>query len=89
MIPVALIPAPTELLLILLIVIMVFGAKRIPEIMGGLGEGIKTFKKAMEGEETEPTPPPQVAAPPPSVPAQTGPQTNQAPSTPEEKTDLK
>jgi sec-independent protein translocase protein TatA len=43
-----------ELMLILLIVIMVFGAKRIPEIMGGLGKGIKTFKKAMEGEETTP-----------------------------------
>ncbi len=42
-----------ELMVILLIVIMVFGAKRIPEIMGGLGKGIKTFKKAMDGDETE------------------------------------
>ncbi len=42
------IPAPTELLLILGIVIMVFGAKRIPEIMGGVAEGIKTFKKNLE-----------------------------------------
>ncbi len=40
-----------ELILILLIVIMVFGAKRIPEIMGGLGKGIKTFKKSMETDE--------------------------------------
>jgi len=45
-----------ELLLILLIVVIVFGAKRIPEIMGGLGKGIKTFKKSME-EETPPPPP--------------------------------
>ena len=43
-----------ELMLILLIVIMLFGAKRIPEIMGGLGKGIKTFKKAMDGEEAGP-----------------------------------
>ena len=43
-----------ELMLILLIVIMLFGAKRIPEIMGGLGKGIKTFKKAMDGDETAP-----------------------------------
>lgn len=44
-----------ELLLILLIVVMLFGARRIPEIMGGLGKGIKSFKKAMETDE--PTPP--------------------------------
>jgi sec-independent protein translocase protein TatA len=86
MLPVAMIPGPTELILILVIVIVVFGAKRIPEIMGGLGEGIKTFKKAMEGEETAPTPPPQVTAVPPSVTAETGGQTNEAPK---EKTDLK
>lgn len=89
MIPFAMIPAPTELLLILLIVVMVFGAKRIPEIMGGLGQGIKTFKKAMEGEDITETHPPQVGTPPPSVPAQTGAATNQEPSTPTEKTDLK
>jgi len=89
MIPLAMIPAPTELILILVIVVMVFGAKRIPEIMGGLGQGIKTFKKAMEGEEITETPPPQVTAPSPSVTAQAGAQTNEALSTPQEKTDLK
>lgn len=39
-----------ELILILLIVVIVFGAKRIPEIMGGLGQGIKSFKKALDEE---------------------------------------
>ena len=53
-------PGPWELILILLIVVMVFGAKRIPEIMGGIGKGIKTFKRSMEVDDT---PPP--AAPPP------------------------
>jgi sec-independent protein translocase protein TatA len=43
-----------ELLLILLIVVMVFGAKRIPEIMSGFGKGIKSFKKAMETDEPIP-----------------------------------
>ncbi len=52
-----------ELMLILLIVIMVFGAKRIPEIMGGLGKGIKTFKKAMETDETSPPETPAGEAP--------------------------
>lgn len=41
-----------ELIVILLIVVMVFGAKRIPEIMSGLGQGIKSFKKAVDGDDT-------------------------------------
>ncbi len=44
-----------ELILILLIVVVVFGGKKIPEIMGGVGKGIRIFKKAMETDE--PTPP--------------------------------
>jgi sec-independent protein translocase protein TatA len=44
-------PGPWELILILLIVVMVFGAKRIPEIMGGLGKGIRSFKKSMDYDE--------------------------------------
>jgi sec-independent protein translocase protein TatA len=43
-----------ELMLILVIVVIIFGAKRIPEIMQGLGQGIKTFKRAMEDEEPSP-----------------------------------
>jgi TatA/E family protein of Tat protein translocase len=50
------IPAPTELLLILAIVIMVFGTKRIPEIMTSVAQGIKSFKKGLETEETPPPP---------------------------------
>lgn len=41
-----------ELLVIFLIVLVLFGASRIPQIMGGLGEGIKNFKRAMR-EESE------------------------------------
>jgi len=40
----------TELLLIAVIVIVLFGAKRIPEIMKGLGEGIRGFKKGLSGD---------------------------------------
>lgn len=53
-------PGPWELILILLIVVMIFGAKRIPEIMGGLGKGIKSFKKSMD---TEDAPEPVQSAP--------------------------
>lgn len=42
---------PTELIIILLIVILLFGAKKIPEIAKGLGKGIKDFKGAMKEEE--------------------------------------
>jgi sec-independent protein translocase protein TatA len=48
------VPGPMELVLILLIVVVVFGARRIPEIMGGVGKGIKSFKDAMDSDETRP-----------------------------------
>jgi len=37
---------PTEIIVILLIVLLLFGAKRIPEVAQGLGKGLKEFKKA-------------------------------------------
>jgi sec-independent protein translocase protein TatA len=40
-----------ELLLIAIIVIVIFGAGRIPELGKGLGEGIRNFKKAMKDED--------------------------------------
>jgi sec-independent protein translocase protein TatA len=42
------IPGPQELILILLIIVLVFGGKKIPEIMQGLGQGIRSFKKSLE-----------------------------------------
>ncbi|MCX7896041.1 MAG: twin-arginine translocase TatA/TatE family subunit [Thermoanaerobaculum sp.] len=48
-----------ELLLILLIVIVIFGASKLPQLGRGLGEGIKNFRSALRGEEKkdEPTAP--------------------------------
>jgi sec-independent protein translocase protein TatA len=45
-----------ELLLILLIVILIFGTSRIPELGRGLGEGIKNFKKGLKGDEEQKKP---------------------------------
>jgi sec-independent protein translocase protein TatA len=42
-----------ELLLILVIVIVIFGSSRIPELGKGLGEGIRNFKKGMKGDDEE------------------------------------
>ena len=40
-----------EILIILLIVIILFGARRIPDVAKGLGEGIRSFKAGMRGDE--------------------------------------
>gem|GEM_PF-181393 len=40
---------PTELLLILLIVVIIFGARRLPELGKSLGEGIRNFRKSVSG----------------------------------------
>jgi len=42
---------PTELLLIVLIVVIIFGARRLPELGKSLGEGIKNFKKSVSPKE--------------------------------------
>ena len=43
----------TELLLIVLLVVLVFGAGRLPEVGRGLGLGIRRFKKALSDENDE------------------------------------
>jgi sec-independent protein translocase protein TatA len=58
-----------HLLLLLLIVLILFGGRRIPELMRGLGEGIRSFREGMRGEPS----------------ASTGPGTPTAPSAPTEE----
>ena len=43
----------TEVIVILVIVLLLFGGKKIPELMKGLGRGIKDFKDASKGTEGE------------------------------------
>jgi sec-independent protein translocase protein TatA len=40
-----------ELLLIFVILVLIFGTSRIPELGRGLGEGIRNFKKSIKGDE--------------------------------------
>ena len=42
-----------EIIIILLVVVMLFGAKKIPELAQGLGKGMKEFKKATEDIKKE------------------------------------
>ena len=41
----------TEIILILLVVVLLFGGRKIPELMKGLGQGMKEFKKASKVED--------------------------------------
>jgi sec-independent protein translocase protein TatA len=68
-----------EIILILILALVLFGAKKLPELARGLGHGIKEFKKATRDVQdelhsamnAEPAPPPYT--PPPPAPAQADP----------------
>ena len=45
-------PGGWELIFIFLIVLIIFGAKKLPQIGDGLGKGIMNFKKAMKGQDS-------------------------------------
>lgn len=44
----------TEIIVIVLVVLLLFGGKKIPELMHGLGKGVKSFKEGMNGSEESP-----------------------------------
>jgi len=44
---------PWQIVLIVVIVLLLFGGKKIPELMRGLGQGMKEFKNASKGEGEE------------------------------------
>ncbi len=50
--------SPFHWLIVLAIVVLLFGGKKIPEVMRGLGEGIRSFKEGMHGGGQGPAPPP-------------------------------
>lgn len=51
-------------LVVLAVVLLFFGGRRIPEVMKGLGEGIRSFKEGMSGTSQPTQPSPQPPAPP-------------------------
>jgi len=67
--------SPIHWLIVLAIIVLLFGGKKIPEVMKGLGEGIRSFKDGMSGnahttQTVNPNPP--VVAPPVVTPPPTG-----------------
>ena len=50
-------PGPTELIIIMVIILIIFGGSKLPGLAKGLGQGIREFKKALGGgskDENEP-----------------------------------
>jgi sec-independent protein translocase protein TatA len=45
-----------EIIIIALVVLLLFGGKKIPELMNGLGKGVKSFKEGMNGQEQKEEP---------------------------------
>jgi len=44
---------PWQLVLIVVVVLLLFGGKKIPELMKGIGQGAREFKKGLSGNESE------------------------------------
>lgn len=53
-----------ELLIILALALLIFGAKKLPDLGKSLGEGIKNFKKSISGKEKDDTSSDKPASPP-------------------------
>ena len=66
-----------ELMVILVIVLIVFGAGKLPNVMRDLGAGVREFKKAQQEDDTQP-----VAPAPPAAATPVAPTTNAAASRP-------
>ena len=52
-IPLMFSPGPMEIMLLVLVVVLLFGGRKIPELMKGLGQGMKEFKKAAKEDVKE------------------------------------
>ena len=59
--------SPIHWLIVLAVILLLFGGRKIPELAKGLGEGIRSFKQGMSGE-THPTTPPAQTTPPAAQP---------------------
>jgi sec-independent protein translocase protein TatA len=63
--------SPIHWLIVLAIVVLLFGGKKIPEVMRGLGEGIRSFKEGMKGDGTTAAPGQPTQTPPSAAPTVT------------------
>lgn len=45
---------PSELVLVCIVILLIFGGKKIPELMKGIGQGVRSFKKGLNEDIEEP-----------------------------------
>jgi sec-independent protein translocase protein TatA len=62
--------SPMHLLIVAIVILVLFGGRKIPELMRGLGEGVRGFKEGMSGAQASSTPPPPPAAAPAEKPSE-------------------
>jgi sec-independent protein translocase protein TatA len=56
--------SPMHLLIIAIVILVLFGGRKIPEVMKGLGQGVREFKEGMRGDQNPPAQSNQPANPP-------------------------
>jgi sec-independent protein translocase protein TatA len=64
--------SPMHLLIIAIVILVLFGGRKIPEVMKGLGQGVREFKEGMRGDPPS-TPPSQPTNPPATTPPASAP----------------
>ena len=57
--------SPMQLFVVAVVILVLFGGRKIPELMRGLGEGVRGFKEGMSGNHQQ-----SQSTPPPAAPAQ-------------------
>ena len=78
--------SPWQIILLLVIALLLFGAKRLPEIGRSLGTGMREFKDSVTGKDDEPAQlPPAQQAVPPVPPVAAAPPAQQTPAPPKEQ----
>ena len=65
--------SPMHLLIIAIVILVLFGGRKIPEVMKGLGQGVREFKEGMRGDQAPPAQASQPANPPAAAPPATTP----------------
>jgi sec-independent protein translocase protein TatA len=59
--------SPIHWLIVLAVILLLFGGRKIPELAKGLGEGIRSFKDGMAGNSHPTNPPPSQTTTPPAA----------------------
>ena len=64
-------PTPIEIIVVLIIVLIIFGPKRLPDLGRSLGRGMREFKESVTGNDKDERERAELAAPPPQDSVQT------------------